>query len=76
MRSTLYLILFVLCTASVSVAGEPEPVIADSPETVRPLLVGATIPDVTLASLDGTPVELTNLVAKQPSILVFYRGGW
>lgn len=50
--------------------------IAQTPEQVTPLLNGLTIPDVTLTAADNTTVALKNIVKKQPSVLVFYRGGW
>lgn len=49
---------------------------ASSADEVTPLLIGATIPDVTVKNIDGETVNLRQLVAKQPTILVFYRGGW
>ncbi|SNY53431.1 Peroxiredoxin [Arsukibacterium tuosuense] len=52
------------------------PAIAPSPEQVTPLLNGLAIPDVTLTTADNTAVDLNQLVKKQPSVLVFYRGGW
>tara|TARA_R110002126_G_scaffold33382_22_gene104518 strand:- start:696 stop:1328 length:633 start_codon:yes stop_codon:yes gene_type:complete len=50
--------------------------IAQSPEQVSPLLNGLAIPEVTLTAADNNKVALTTLVKKQPSVLVFYRGGW
>lgn len=50
--------------------------IAEAPEQVTPLLNGLTIPDVTLTAADNTAVALKNIIKKQPSVLVFYRGGW
>lgn len=41
-----------------------------------PLAVGDAVPDVTLRTQEGTEVELRNLVAKKPTVLIFYRGGW
>lgn len=52
------------------------PVIAPSPEQVTPLLNGLAIPEVTLTSANNSVIALDKLVKKQPSILVFYRGGW
>jgi peroxiredoxin len=43
---------------------------------VNPVEVGSTAPDVTLTRADGSPVRLQDLVADQPAVLVFYRGGW
>jgi len=43
---------------------------------VNPVEVGATAPNVTLSRADGAPLQLHDLVADQPAVLVFYRGGW
>lgn len=43
---------------------------------VNPVEVGATAPDVPLLRADGKTVRLHKLVAGQPAVLVFYRGGW
>ena len=52
------------------------PTIAPSPEQVSPLLNGLAIPEVTLYSADNKAVALRERVQQQPSVLVFYRGGW
>ncbi len=46
------------------------------PEDISPLLVGETIPDVSLLTMDGKTVSLRAEVSKKPTLLVFYRGGW
>ncbi|QGX40386.1 peroxiredoxin-like family protein [Permianibacter aggregans] len=50
--------------------------IAENAESVRPILVGQTIPDVVFWQADGKPVKARALAATKPSIVVFYRGGW
>lgn len=50
--------------------------IAASPEQVTPLLNGLPIPQVMLTDATDKKVSLNALVSKQPSVLVFYRGGW
>ena len=50
--------------------------IADSPETVTPLLIGAHVPDVAVQALDGHSQSLVTITAGKPTVLVFYRGGW
>jgi peroxiredoxin len=50
--------------------------IPSSAQDVRPLLIGSAVPDVTLKTADGTDFSLRAAVAKKPSILIFYRGGW
>jgi cytochrome oxidase Cu insertion factor (SCO1/SenC/PrrC family) len=58
-------------------AGADEPgAVPGSAQEVEPIEVGATIPAVTLRDPDGNSVPLKTLVAEQPTVLIFYRGGW
>jgi len=68
------LLLGVLTAASR--ADTQGPFIADSPEQIKPLMIGAHVPDVTLITPDHQPVVLRDVLAKQPTILIYYRGGW
>jgi peroxiredoxin len=52
------------------------PDIPEKPEDISPLLVGETIPDVQLRTVKGEMVSLKSEIAKKPTLLVFYRGGW
>ena len=47
-----------------------------SAENVYPLLIGAEISSVSLTRSDGSTCKLAELVKSNPSIVVFYRGGW
>ena len=47
-----------------------------SPEAVRPLAIGSTVPSVTVQSVEGTAIDLASLVRDDGALLVFYRGGW
>ncbi|MGN8224773.1 peroxiredoxin-like family protein [Gracilimonas sp. BCB1] len=49
---------------------------AASANEVTPLLISSDIPDVSVKNIDGETVNLRDKVYEQPSILVFYRGGW
>ena len=51
-------------------------VVPPSPQDVCPILTGTTIPAVTLRTADGEAFDLNAAVSQQPSVLVFYRGGW
>lgn len=65
---------FTLCEAN---ANDNEAAdIAASAQDVRPLLVGATVPSLTLVSVDGEAFDLNEAIKSQPTILIFYRGGW
>lgn len=48
----------------------------DSADKVRPILVGSTIPKLTLTTVDGKPFDLNAAITKQPTVLLFYRGSW
>jgi peroxiredoxin len=50
--------------------------LASSPQDVCPLLPGTPVPDVTVQAIDGSQVNLADLVRESPAIIVFYRGGW
>jgi peroxiredoxin len=50
--------------------------IAQSPDTVRPLLNGMTVPAISVLDQAGKTVDLTAVIKQKPTVLVFYRGGW
>ncbi len=52
------------------------PDVPQRPEDISPLLIGEIIPDVKLLDVSGKMVDLKAEVAKKPTLLVFYRGGW
>ncbi|OIO07517.1 MAG: hypothetical protein AUJ52_10180 [Elusimicrobia bacterium CG1_02_63_36] len=49
---------------------------ANSPEEVRPLMVGQIIPSASIRTLSGAKTDLASVVRGRHSVLVFYRGGW
>ena len=44
--------------------------------TAKALKVGDKAPDFTLPNVRGEAVTLSNLLAKGPAVLAFYRGAW
>lgn len=50
--------------------------VATTATEVRPLMVGAMVPDLTLTDPEGEPVRLREAAAESPLVLVFYRGSW
>jgi len=50
--------------------------IANSADGIHPLLIGSTVPDVTVDDINGKSVKLSELVKQNPTVLIFYRGGW
>lgn len=49
---------------------------AEKASEVKPVLTGTIIPNATVKTIDDETVEIRNLVNKQPTVLIFYRGGW
>jgi peroxiredoxin len=43
---------------------------------VVPLDKGANVPKLMLKAVDGKAFDLNAAVAKKPTVLIFYRGGW
>ena len=52
------------------------PPIPDSAQNVQPLAIGDKAPSATLHRPNGQRVDLADLLAVKPSVLIFYRGGW
>ncbi|MDX2069326.1 MAG: peroxiredoxin-like family protein [Haliscomenobacter sp.] len=46
------------------------------PEDIAPLLIGEMVPDMQLAKMDGTPIDMGTVLNGNKTILIFYRGGW
>lgn len=67
--------LAVLCLAT-PVVGRAQHGAPTSAQDIKPLLIGASVPDVTLQTPDGKAFNLKAAAAKKPTVLIFYRGGW
>ena len=66
------LALFVGLSLTATLASE----LPGAAKDVHPLLIGASVPAVTIKTLDGEPYDLQERLDGKPSLLVFYRGGW
>ncbi|MEL7120978.1 MAG: peroxiredoxin-like family protein [Bacteroidota bacterium] len=45
-------------------------------EDISPLLTGEKMPDLKLINTEDQEVSVLSLVAKKPTVLIVYRGGW
>jgi len=45
-------------------------------EDISPILIGETLPNGNFQNVEGEFVQLKAILVEQPTILVFYRGGW
>jgi peroxiredoxin len=68
----------VLAFGQATAATKPSTVgkIAATATDVVPLDKGASVPKLTLKGVDGKAFDLNASVAKKPTVLIFYRGGW
>jgi hypothetical protein len=49
---------------------------APSAQEIRPLLVGSSIPVLTYTTPEGASFDFNAAVARRPTVLVCFRGGW
>ena len=50
--------------------------IPENPEDISPLLIGESIPQGALVAPDGSDHSISEIIKNQPTVLLFYRGGW
>ena len=79
-RKRIRLLLILIVAAGMAVVGQAQAAdsgaIPTSATEIRPLLIGAEIPDVTVRDASGADVSLKDVFRKEPTILIVYRGGW
>lgn len=68
--------LLFIFLATLTWAANAQNMIAKSATDITPLLIGGKIPNLTLKSSDNTDVQISDLLKKKKTVLVFYRGGW
>ena len=76
LRFFLPLVVALFFSSAVKASGQEGNRVAASAWQIRPLLPGTRVPAVTFFKTDGTPFDLSEAVARKPTILIFYRGGW
>lgn len=68
-------LLFIFLVTLTSVANSQN-MIGKSATDISPLLIGEKFPNLTLKSSENTDVNISDLLKKKKTVLVFYRGGW
>ncbi len=76
LSSHLFALLGCTVLGSLAIATQSSQPVPDLPTDVKPIKVGAKLPGAIVANLDGKPFDLAKMTAGQPTVLVFYRGGW
>lgn len=77
MKKALFASLLLLTPAmqvSAATTGVKAPAV--TAESVQPLKAGDSVPNVTLTNADGMDFPLSRIIKNQPTVLIFYRGGW
>ncbi|MDO5969343.1 peroxiredoxin-like family protein [Flavivirga aquimarina] len=64
--------LIVLCTSVFTCIAQ----VAEKDTDISPLLIGEKVPSLSVVSTEGNKVPLEEVLKQQPSVLLFYRGGW
>ena len=72
MISMKYLLISIL----VFIGLRAESQVAEKAEDISPLLISEKVPSLPITSTEGYTALLTDIVAKKPTIILFYRGGW
>lgn len=68
-------VFFILWITLSSVASA-QTTVAASATNIAPLLIGETIPNITLKTSENKDVKISDLFGKKKTVLIFYRGGW
>lgn len=74
-NSTLAIILPVIVSSdSKSFSAVAENSIANN--STKILNIGDTIPEGSVATIEGKQFRLSDIISQKPTVLIFYRGGW
>lgn len=76
MKVTVYLLPFFLLMIAACTAPAPDlGYLPGDVMDIEPLIIGETIPDITLENHQGEPINLLD-ESSENTLFVFYRGGW
>jgi hypothetical protein len=64
-----------LCWAPLNVQAQADQV-PDAPKDICPLLIGSPLPDISVKTLDDKVFDVSASVRNQPTVLIYFRGGW
>jgi len=70
-KSAIASAIAIFCFACAANAQIPE-----KAEDVSPLFIGETLPNANFQNAEGKSIQLKTILEENPTVLVFYRGGW
>jgi cytochrome oxidase Cu insertion factor (SCO1/SenC/PrrC family) len=73
-RIVLMIIILLLSLGSQAAADSTK--VANAPDQICPILIGSSLPAITVQDLEGKSFDLNKAIAKKPTVLIYFRGGW
>ncbi len=70
------MLIAIVSLAGLAVALTVGQTVAPSAIDAKPLQIGASAPDALLRGIDGKSISLKRVLAGNPTVVIFYRGGW
>jgi peroxiredoxin len=71
-KTNLFYLTMLICYINFSLRAQ----IAANSDSIRPILVGQTIPFMQLTDAEGKIIDTKELFSQKNTVLIFYRGGW
>ena len=73
-RTVLMIAILLLSLGSQAAADSTK--VANAPDQICPILIGSSLPAITVQDLEGKSFDLNKAIAKKPTVLIYFRGGW
>lgn len=69
-------LISILLLVSFVMSAYAHDVVPGKASDINPIKVGQSLPELVLTDVDGKAFHLNKVVAKKPTVLIFYRGSW
>ena len=76
MKTKHLVLILILILYGETVMAQNKNIIANNAEDVCPIKIGTEIPNTIVRTIDNKEISLKEMIGKQKSIIIFYRGGW
>lgn len=76
MKTKHLVLILILILYGETVMAQNKNIIAENAEDVCPVKIGTEIPNAIVRTVDNKEISLKEMIGKQKSIIIFYRGGW
>ncbi|MFZ2325081.1 MAG: peroxiredoxin-like family protein [Ignavibacteriaceae bacterium] len=76
MKTKHLVLILILILYGGTVMAQIKNIVAKNAEDVCPVKIGTEIPNAIVKTVDNKEISLKEMIGKQKSIIIFYRGGW